>query len=564
MPVIVVSPKAMGRTMGSSRSTAKPASPYVERAALITFIAVLVLPSVIWILNDHSVWPWDHARYGDWTLRTWEARLLGPVGWFNFMIHALGGTPPLIAWAGQFFVPLQHLTGDFESAMLFFNVCVASGTLLLVYLTARSLDAGILAGLGAIAMCGGSQLFIALTHNYLTEMVQCFATASIMFVAWRAEKRSLVRTLSLALGAVGLSFLSKASSATFVLPFLTYIAVALFVTSTLPKHPTTESDFILLVLATALFGATLAWYFVNWESTVGHFLEAASSDIALYYGSPVLIGTKLKFWTKTLSLALSPFSIVSMCIAIAILLATATAAARLREMPSRRWAQFSVQSGLLFSLALVGTICLTVLGYSLQINEDTRFLLPLIPLIAVLLGWALSSFRSHVLTVFCLVAFAGDAVLAHAYCFRNDPANITPISWLSQIESNAADKLLLTAAVQATCQPEIANRYNILGVNYIRLNGNSANFYAEKERLSKGYRCYYMAFGYDEQNLQHALAKVTEIAPPYILTVPPDRQFPPDFVNIVSKPLGEFLAKDSRYALVPGLGDYLFVYRRAR
>jgi hypothetical protein len=555
----------MGRTITvSSTLAAEPASPYVERAAVIAVIVVLMLPSVIWTLNDHSVWPWDHARYGDWTLRTWEARLLGPVGWFNFMIHALGGTPPLIAWAGQFFVPLQHLTGDFESAMLFFNICIASGTLLLIYLTSRRLGAGVLAGLGAIAMCGGSQLFIALTHHYLTEMVQCFATASTMFVAWRAEKRSLVRTLSLTLGAVGLSFLSKASSAPFVLPFLTYIAIALFITRKLPKQPTTASDFVLLTVAIALLGTTSAWYFVNWGATVGHFLEATSSDIALYYGSPVLIGTKLKFWTKTLSLALSPFSIVSMCIAATILLAIGTAAARLREMPFRRWAEFSVQSGLLFSLALVGTICLTVLGYSLQINEDTRFLLPLIPMIAVLLGWALSFFRSHVLTVFFLVAFAGDAVLAHAYSFRYDPANITPISWLSQIESNPADKRLLTAAVQATCQPEIANRYNILGVNYIRFNGNSANFYAEKERLSKGYRCYYMAFGYDEQDVQHALAKITEIAPPYILTVPPDKQFPPDFVNIVSKPLGEFLAKDSRYALVPGLGDYLFVYRKVR
>jgi hypothetical protein len=556
-----ITPMSDPKTVGNPRVLVAPG---IERAAVIAFIALLMVPSVIWILNDQSVWPWDHARYGDWTLRTWRAHLLGPVGWLNFMIHAVGGTPPLIVWAGQFFVPLRHLTGDFESAILFLNVGAAIGALLLVYLTVRRLGAGVFAGLGAVAACGSSQLFIGLIHNYLTEMVQCSSVASMMFVAWHAEKRSHVRMFALTVAAVAMCFLSKASSAQFVLPFLTYIGVALFIARGQPRHPTRSSDFALLLLAVAIMVATVAWYLVNWKATVGHFLEATSSDIALFYGSPVQIGMKLKFWTNTLSLSLSPFSVVAFCMAITIGLAIATLVARLWKMPLRRWAELSVQNGLLFILALTGTVCLTVLGYSLQINEDTRFILPLIPMIAVLLGWALSVLGSRVLTVVFLIAFAVNAVLAHAYTFRSDPAHITPISWLSQIVPDPADKRLLTAGVQATCRPDIADRYNIIGVNYLRLNGNSANFFAEKERYNNGYGCYYMAFGYgsDEQNFQHALKKITEIAPPYILTVSPDKQFPPDFVNLVSKPLAEFLTHDPRYTLVSETNGYLRIYRK--
>jgi hypothetical protein len=530
-------------------------------------IAVLIAPSVIWILNDHSVWPWDHAMYGTWTLRAWRAHLLGPAGWLNFMIlHTLtlSGTAPLIAWAGQFFVPLRHLTGDFESAILFLNVLLASGTLLFVYLITRRLGAGVLVGLVAVAACGSCQLFIGLTHNYLTEMVQCFATANMMFVAWRAEKRSLLRMLSLALGAVGLSFLSKASSAPFVLPFLTYIAVALFVARDVPKAPTRASDLILFGAAVALVGATLGWYYVAWEPTVRHFIDSTTADVALIWGSPVQLGPKLRFWTSTLSLAMSPFHVVSVCIGGAITLSIAIATIQLRQIPLGNWTKSGLESGLLFALALAGTVCLTVFAYSLQINEDTRFLLPLIPMVAVLLGYALSVFRSHVLAIVFLVAFAGDAVLAHAYTFRRDPLHIVQIFWLWKIEPSDADKRLLTAGVQATCSPEIADRYNVVSVSYTRLNGNSADFYAEKERYRKGYGCYYRAFGPSEQNVQGVLAKITEIAPPYILTVHPDKQFPPDIVNTVSKPVAEFLAGDPRYALIPGSGDYLLVYRKIR
>jgi hypothetical protein len=552
--------KAVRSTIGTDPRVL--AAPGIESGAVIALIALLMVPSVIWILNDQSVWPWDHARYGDWTLRVWRAKLLGPVGWLNFMIHAVGGTPPLIVWAGQFFVPLRHLTGDFESAILFFNICGATGTLLLVYLTTRRLGAGVFAGLGAVAACGSSQLFIGLTHNYLTEMAQCLSAATMMFVAWHAERRSRIRLFSLTLGAVVLCFLSKASSAQFVLPFLTYIGVALFVARGQPKHPTRASDLALLFIALALTAAAVAWYFVNWAATIGHFLEATSSDIALYYGSAVQIGSKLKFWTSTLGLALSPFSLVAFCMAITIVVAIGIAVARLREMPMRRWAELSVQNGLLFILALTGTVCLTVLAYSLQVNEDTRFILPLIPMIAVLLGWTLSMLRSRALIAIFLIAFAVNAAFVHAYSFRSDPARITPISWLSQLESNPTDKRRLTAGVQATCRPEVADRYNVVGVNYPRLNGNSASFFGQKERYKNGYGCYYLAFGYNEQNVQYALEKITEIGPPYILTVPPDKQFPPDFVNLVSKPLAEFLSHDPRYALVSEIDGYLRIYRK--
>jgi hypothetical protein len=43
--------------------------------------------------------------------------LLGPIEWLISSADTLPGASPIIAWIGQFFVPLRHLTGEFESAI---------------------------------------------------------------------------------------------------------------------------------------------------------------------------------------------------------------------------------------------------------------------------------------------------------------------------------------------------------------------------------------------------------------------------------------------------------------
>src|SRR5437870_2569782 len=90
----------------------------VSGVACLTTIVFVLAPSLTWILSDRSMWGWDPAHYGYWTLRIWHARNGGLWSWLDAMLHSLGQMPPLLAWLGQFFVPLQRVTGDLESALL--------------------------------------------------------------------------------------------------------------------------------------------------------------------------------------------------------------------------------------------------------------------------------------------------------------------------------------------------------------------------------------------------------------------------------------------------------------
>jgi len=81
-------------------------------------IAVLMTSSLVWILNDRSVWPWDRAWYGEVTLDLGQARHGGLLAWGAAALHAIGAKPPLLVWIAQFFVPLSRFTGDVESSLL--------------------------------------------------------------------------------------------------------------------------------------------------------------------------------------------------------------------------------------------------------------------------------------------------------------------------------------------------------------------------------------------------------------------------------------------------------------
>jgi hypothetical protein len=200
--------------------------------------------------------------------------------------------------------------------------------------------------------------------------------------------------------------------------------------------------------------------------------------------------------------------------------------------------------------------------------EDTRFLLPLIPAIGILFGWALTSIRNETVQVVLFIGIVLNAAVNHAYSHGHNPFHIIAHNYLWQVDRSTSDKALLTQAVRSTCRPEIADRPNFIVVSYLTLNVNSINFYSEKDSYIFGYHCTYTTHNF-ETDLKRALDGISAVAPAYIVTVAPEKQpprgsapgFAPDFVNAVSRAVTEHLASDIRYTLAPGSGKYLLIYR---
>jgi hypothetical protein len=385
-----------------------------------------------------------------------------------------------------------------------------------------------------------------------------------MFVAYRAERRPVIRTALLMLITVSLSFAAKASSMPFVLPFLAYTILVLIITRGSARPAAGKRDALLFIAAAAIAAATAAWYVINWEATVAHLVQATTGKVALFYGSPVVLSTKLGYWLSTLGRAWSPIIVIFAATCIIITTGIMVAVVRLWKLSVRNMIFVAIENGTLFALVLAATILLTLLTFSLQINEDPRYVLSLIPMLAVLLSWSLSVLRQKKLTMGFLCALAASGVAVNSFSFGLYGPNVVEMPWNWQLHLDRNDAMLLTTAVRASCPPENANHNNLFIANYINFNGHAATFYSEKDSYTTGYRCYYLMLGFAEDDVQSALDRLKAVAAPYVITVAPNRQPPPDFTNVRTKDVTLFLASDPYYSLVTKPGDYLQIYRMVK
>jgi len=346
-----------------------------------------------------------------------------------------------------------------------------------------------------------------------------------------------------------------------VLPFLAYAILVLIITRGRPRPAANKRDILLFAAGTAAAAGTIGWYVINWEPTVTHFVEATIGSDALHYGSPVVLPTKLAYWISTLGQALSPITLLSGAICFVIIIGIVMALIRLSSVPVRDWIFVAMEDGTLFALVLAATIILTLLTFSLQINEDQRYALPLIPMVAVLLSWGLSVFGRRILTAVLLCALTVSSVVVNYYALGLFDQDLATMSWNWRLQLDKTDATLLKTAVRASCPPQNENETNLFIVDYFNLNSHSANFYAEKDHYTTGYRCYYAI---REDDVQTAMDQLKVVAPPYVITVAIDRQPPPDFTNVSAKDLTSFIIRDPQYSLVTELSDYVQIYKKIK
>jgi hypothetical protein len=394
--------------------------------------------------------------------------------------------------------------------------------------------------------------------------MQSLTIAAFMLIAVGAEGRSATRTLSLGILIASLGLLVKTTSLMLILPLGGYISIVLLVhrvgiekLAVAPRWHWSDLAFVFSAVAATVTAAS--WYVVNWHLMVQHFINATTGEVALNYGSAGPLLSKLAFWLYFLSLGVSSFSIISIGLAALIIIATVVGVARILAAQPSHWLPGAIRSGTLFAITLSGTIVATLLAYSLQINADTRFLMPLMPMIGALVAWSLNVLSQRLVSLVFLSAFTVNAVINHAYAHGVSLVQMRFFPWLLQVHLSADNSETLTQAVDATCSRDASQRYKIIGVEYPEFNANSAAFYSAKRGL---YPCKYTSLGYAETDVQRAWDRITALEADYVVTFPPEKQRLPDFLNQVSRPIAERLAHDQKFALVPPSGAGLWIFVR--
>jgi len=531
-------------------------------AAVSMLVAVIVLPSLVWCLYDRSVWAWDQSSYGDASLLLWSARRSGAWSWLQAMAHALASAPPLIVWLGQLFLPLRHLTGQFESALLLLNIAADVVILCLVNAITRDLDGRLTDRMAAIMACGGSGIVIALCHEFLAETVVCAAAAFTMYACLKADRVSVLRSAALLTYAVSIGLLAKAASGLFLAPLLAYAAISSFLARDRPRPSASRFDAALAAFACFLALATIIWYAVNWPYVLERVINATiAKEVVLNYGSPVELGKKIRYWVPWLGLSISSFAWMSVTFAAVISSAIFMTLRRSYDRAASRWIRRTWEDGTLFAVVLAGSVVATIVAFSLQINEDIRFLITTTPMVAVLLGWSLSVLRARLLSVIIIGCLAFNTAVNHLLSDGVNPLHAPFYGYLHPPDLSGLDRKLLIEAIGGTCPPDVGDRWSIVAVSYRTLNANSASFYSAQKTFDLDRRCRYGGLVFAPTDFDAAIDKINAVAPPFVVTVDTARQPPADFVNLLSKPVAEWLARNAKFVPQLRLENGFVVYR---
>lgn len=525
-------------------------------------LAVLLLgPSFAWIALDETVWPWDPAWYGEVTVDLWWTLRHSPGQWVEGMLTAFGTKAPGLAWLAQIFVPMGQQVGSVEFGLLSFVCLTQVATLYLFGRIGTALwQNDRRGGLLMILLGAASPLFIGMSHQFMVEALQLLSVAYFFWIVADGSGRSRAWLLGHGLIAVGLAMLAKVTSPLYCcfagLIFLARVRFAPGLWSGGTRRPGT-ADVLRLMLGLVLCAGAGSWYWRN-QQTIREFVQLATNSTAvLEYGHLPEFGPKWRFWLRATQGAFF-LPVAGLAAAGWAVVTLVWQRVRPGPLPSRDpWQTVLMVAGFL-------TCALTLFVFTRQINEETRYLLPVLPaLLAAFVGLMGRGHRKAAVAGVVVVGLAQWFIFnAAALGVRARPDATTV--WLIPVQPDKTKKREIRAVIRATTSPQTAYRYHVNCYETPWLNANSLSFYAAMHRLAVGYRGYYTSLGYAATDLEVAWNRVEAMQAATLIGVEPALQdSPPNFLNRIALGAQERARASDRYVRQPLQSPYgILLYGR--
>ncbi|ELR96482.1 glycosyltransferase family 39 protein [Gloeocapsa sp. PCC 73106] len=321
----------------------------------------------LWLSLDHRVPAWDQAEYLNGAIKYYEA-LQTPLWlegqWWRELWLLSPKVPPLTYLLT---VPFLNLFGTGADAAMLIMIPLSGILLYAVYSLGKLLfspSLGLLAALICELLPGLYRYRLDYLLDFpLTVMVTC---SFVLLTSWRSKNtylRGIIWGISF-----GLGMLLKQPFLFFLLiPYTWLVGVNL-----LEKRWRSVTQLLLgLGIGILVF---FPWYRTNWllMLTSG---KRATVDSAIAEGDPAL--NTIRAWTYYLEIL--PYLITTLLIVVAILGIV---------LYQRRKPDHNLRFLLIF---LVGGYLLS----SLNINKDSRYILPLLPSLSLLIAWGLLAWKGR-------------------------------------------------------------------------------------------------------------------------------------------------------------------------
>jgi 4-amino-4-deoxy-L-arabinose transferase-like glycosyltransferase len=483
------------------------------RALLPVLVAVpLVVPSIVWVSLDRSIWPWDPAWYGEVSVDLWATLRTNPHHWPYAMTHAFGLKPPAIAWLGQLFVPFGAIVGRDGPALLLSVIACQAATLGLVYAALRRLAGDTAALLGAL-LVAGSPLFGSMSHEYFAEPIQTLAVAWLLLILAAAAQRRPALTGAQLPGVLALGMLAKLSSPAYLAaPAVGAVLLVLLHRGGGPHQRRPWQD--IAVVSSAIVSAVIvvgavSWYRINLHAAIRHARDA-SADTGLY-GVDRGFFHQFPDWVERLRDA--TFLPHVWLVLAALTVAALVLAAQRRPRTALRDPRVVTAVSCLVSIIVV------LATFASQPNQEVRYMLPLVPLLAAPVALGLRAARSRAIVAVALgvvtIEYLGVTLQGFGYAQRSSLVSYP----IASLDRGSAFANVLDGLITRTCVTESASRINMVGGDYPWFNANTLEMLAFERYAESGRRCYYTSLGYAEKDPRVAWKRVGDFNPPFYISI---------------------------------------------
>ena len=380
-----------------------------DRLRTSTLLALLLLPSLAWVLLNRGIWVSDASLYGLQALRLHHAMGSGLAAWWHAMM-SIAPKPPILPWLGQFLVPLGHAIGNVDAALLLIPLLAHGATLFLLYRVARGLFGRAPVAWAVVLVAAAAPLSLDVARQFYVQSLQGAIVMWFVFIALRAGEWNRVRVWASLLAAGSLAALTMLSTPLFcVVPGL--VALVRSWSGNRPRPSLRATDVALLLLAVLLASSAALWYGAQFDSALGY---AGFGFHDVFAGVPgAAYPGRLAIWLLHLARGISWMPVGVLLVALA---AASVFGRGGREAAGPRF----LPSLLLAQVALV----LCVLALSDQ--QENRYVLPVVGYVALLFGWVLASSSRAWMASVSVVVLGVQWVAISLATFGINPGDIVP------------------------------------------------------------------------------------------------------------------------------------------
>ncbi|MBU0762132.1 MAG: hypothetical protein KKD39_03840 [Candidatus Altiarchaeota archaeon] len=470
------------------------------------FFLFLMLPLLAWIFMDESVWIWDCADYGFFSVKSYDELVSNPRIWIQDIFTSQPYRAPLIFWIGQFFVPLGDMIGSVDAGLLIFMFLTSYLSVNMMYSILEHLCKNkYISALGCLMLISAPS-FVGFTTHYYTQPLQLLAVVWSMHILSKIKKIDVVNLFFHTISLVAVSLLIKTTMLLYIIIPITANIIYILKKWKKPLAIDTKTKMAGLTTLT-LTTLTITWYAKNYGSIVEYIIYSISD-----YGFEDTFLNKMIYWLEVLyNSMLLPQTIVFLGILLLIYFR--------KTYKNIMTNTFGILS--LAQILLALTICST--AYIAEPN----LMYPLIPYCIILFCLALKEIIDDRAYMAAIAVVVLQILTVYSMAFGLIENKIdSRIYVFSTIAGVNTEHKIIENVSKSICKE--GNSYGIIAADTYWFNQFALNYYTYKNHRNPEMNCkaYYMKFlldnwymTRDDDAVEEIWTKIEVYKPLYYITL---------------------------------------------